>query len=134
MLGVKFQADRSSVAAVMTGNVAIDLYVDVDKDVDLDHRQEKMERASIKVLGVRFRADRSSVAPVMTGTLFRTLPWTSTMTSISSTVQSSRPTIGRFRARTTTVLRAKFRADRSTVAAVMIGADTQTDRRTALII
>ncbi len=69
VLGVKFQADRSSVAAVMTGNVAIDLYVDVDKDVDLEHRREKMERAIIKVLGVKFQADRSSVAVVTTRTL-----------------------------------------------------------------
>ncbi len=89
-----------------------------------------MERAIINVLGVKFRADRSTVAPVMTGTLFRTLPWTSTMTSISSAVQSSRPTIGRFRARTTTVLRAKFRADRSTVAVVMAGTDRQTHKQT----
>ncbi len=32
VLGVKFRADRSTVAAVMTGNVAIDLYVHVDHD------------------------------------------------------------------------------------------------------
>ncbi len=88
-----------------------------------------MERAIINVLGANFRADRSSVAPVMTGTLFQT----STKTSISSTVQSSRSTIGCFRARTTTVLRVKFRDDRSTVAVVMAGTNrrthTQTDAR-----
>ncbi len=89
-----------------------------------------MERASIKVLGVKFRADRSSVGVVMTGSLFQTLPWMSTKTSISSTVGISRSPIGGARTETTTVLGVKFQADPSSVQAVMAGTPKQTNRQT----
>ncbi len=65
VLGVKLRADRSSVAAVMTGNVAIDLYVDVDHDHPRSRHIGGDQRHHVRSKRVKFRADRSSEAAVM---------------------------------------------------------------------